>query len=59
MLLRTAIGNRKIGIIELMMCTVLPVPISNPMVHITVMIARAIGANTTISFRKKTAGAAQ
>jgi len=50
----TAIGMRKIGIIELMMCTVKPGPISRPMVATTVTMATSIGAITSVALRKKT-----
>ncbi len=35
------------------MCTVKPIPISSPMVQITVIMARIIGASTTFQRRKK------
>ncbi len=49
----TAMGIRKIGIIELMMCTVKPSPISRPIVAITVTIATIIGAMISVMLRKK------
>ena len=49
----TAIGIRKIGIIELMMCTVKPMPIKSPIVITTVAIATSMGATTNTALRKK------
>ena len=49
----TAIGIRKIGIIELMMWTVKPSPTISPMVATMVTIARIIGAATSTRLRKK------
>ena len=49
----TAIGIRKIGIIELMMCTVKPRPVKRPMLMMTVAIATSIGAMTSGMLRKK------
>ncbi len=49
----TAMGMRKMGIMELMMCRVLPVPMSNPMVEITVQRAIIRGEMTSWKLRKK------
>ena len=49
----TAIGMTKIGIIELMMWTVLPVAMSRPMAPTTDTRATTIGANTRFRLRKK------
>ncbi len=49
----TAIGMRKIGIMELMMWTVKPMPMSSPMVAMTVTMATIIGATISGMLRKK------
>ena len=46
-------GIRNIGIIEDMICRVKPVPINNPMVQMTLIMATAIAAMTSVSLRKK------
>ena len=50
----TAMGMRKMGIMELMMCRVLPMPIKSPMLHITDSMATSIGARMSLTFLKKT-----
>ena len=45
-------GMMKMGIMLLMMCTVLPVPISRPMVQMTETMAMIIGEMTSVSLRK-------
>ena len=49
----TAMGMRKMGIIELMMCTVKPRPMSAPMMATTVAIATIMGAITSTGLLKK------
>ena len=49
----TEMGMIKIGIIELIMWTVYPVPMSNPMVQITETIATIMGETIKINLRKK------
>ena len=46
-------GMRNIGIMELMMCSVKPVPIRSPMVQITLSIATNIAGITRVNLRKK------
>ncbi len=46
-------GIRKIGIMELIMCTVNPSPISKPMTATTVAMATSMGATTNLTLRKK------
>ncbi len=53
MLSRTAMGIRNMGIIELMMWRVKPVPVKSPMVQITLSMATSIAATTRINLRKK------
>ena len=48
---RTAIGIRKTGIMELMICTVKPRPMSAPMPQITLNIATTIGGMISESLR--------
>ncbi len=50
----TAIGIRKMGIIELMMCTGKPKAISRPIVESTETIATIMGEMTSTSLRKNT-----
>ncbi len=49
----TAMGMMKMGIMLLMMCTVLPVVTSRPIVKMTETIATIMGEMMSISFRKK------
>ncbi len=53
MLSTTAIGIKKIGIIELMMCRVLPLPIKRPIMQKTETMAITIGAVISLGWRKK------
>ena len=49
----TAIGTIKMGIIELIMCTVCPVTTNSPMVQTVAITASNIAGATSIAFRKK------
>ncbi|MBA7658352.1 hypothetical protein ES703_66302 [subsurface metagenome] len=49
----TAIGIRKIGIIELIICTGYPSPIKSPIVEMTETIATINGEIISTSLRKK------
>jgi hypothetical protein len=53
MLSKTAMGMRKMGIMELMIWRVNPVPVRRPMVQTTLSIATSMAATTKTNLRKK------